>query len=182
MAPWGPVMDTVLLAREFAHRACIARSALPAEFGEAPDGAQRPAWEEHLARRGFPAPEAFLALLDEEGEHLLDFGGWGVLSPEASAYYAGLFAESHDPLPMDGVYGAMVPLFCRDGDLLLLAADGAVYGYLHDGDTEVEPPVAPSFEALLRTLLDVLDGRAEYPLDLLSRAVERSRRARSAGG
>ena len=70
----------------------------------------------------------------------------------------------------------MLPIFCRDGDLLLLDRDGAVYAYQHDGDTQAEPPVAPSFDALLVTLLDVLDGRAEYPLDLLARSIARAKR------
>ncbi len=102
---------------------------------------------------------------------MLDFGGWGVLSADASRYYQSLFAQTRYPMPVDAVYGAMIPLFCRDGDLLLLDRGGAVFAYLHDGDTEAEPPVSPSFEALLRTLLDVLDGRAAYPLDLLARAL-----------
>ncbi len=121
---------------------------------------------------GYPEePESFLALLDCERDAVLDFGGWGVLSADASRYYQSLFAQTRYPMPVDAVYGAMIPLFCRDGDLLLLDRGGAVFAYLHDGDTEAEPPVSPSFEALLRTLLDVLDGRAAYPLDLLARAL-----------
>lgn len=164
------------LARTFARRACIDRRALPPEFDDPPpEVSSRSAWAAHLAQRGFPAPESFLALLDEEPAYLLDFGGWYALTPAASAYYASLFAQSHPPLPLDAVYGAMTPLFCCDGDLLLLDRDGAIYAYMHDGDAAVQPPVAPSFEALLRTLLDVLDGRAAYPLDLLARATRSAR-------
>ncbi|MBM4783056.1 MAG: hypothetical protein GQE15_35705 [Archangiaceae bacterium] len=163
------------LAAEFARLACMSRASLPPNF-QKPRESLRPAWEAHFASLGLTGPAAFLDLLDCDAEVELEFGGWGVLSAEASKYYQSLFGRSGYPLPLDGVYGAMLPIFCRDGDLLLLDRDGAVYAYQHDGDTQAEPPVAPSFDALLVTLLDVLDGRAEYPLDLLARSIARAKR------
>ena len=44
---------------------------------------------------------------------------------------------------------------------------------MHDGDTDAEAPVSPSFEALLGAVLDALDGRAPWPLDLAARAAAR---------
>jgi hypothetical protein len=166
------------LVEEFARRACIDRASLPPEFGEAPTRSQRPVWEAYFAELGVTAPESFLALLDHERDLVLDFGGWGMLSVKESRYFQTLFTRAPHPLPVDAIYGAMIPLFCRDGDLLLLDRSGAVFAYMHDGDTEPEPAVAPSFESLLRTLLDVLDGRAAYPLDLYARAIARAQRKR----
>jgi hypothetical protein len=161
------------LARTFVERACIPRAELPPDVFDAPDACLRPAWEAYFAELGMTPSEAFLALLDASSTHYLDFGGWGVLDPEGSRYHQSLVRQSPSPLPVDAVYGAMVPLFCCDGDLLLLDRDGSVFAYMHDGDSEAEPPVAPTFEALLQTLLDVLDGRAAYPLDLHARALAR---------
>jgi hypothetical protein len=162
------------LARAFVRRACIPLDEVPAEAlaGE-PTEPMQSAWRSYFHELGIAAPTAFLALFEFESEYLIEFGGWGVLSPEGSRYYQGLLARG--TLPVDRGYAPMLPLFVCDGDLLLLDRDGAVYAYMHDGDIETAPPVAPSFEALLQALLEVLDGKRPYPLDLL----ERTRTARS---
>lgn len=169
----SPMNTPEALACTFAQRACIPRAQLPAGLDDPWAPSLRPAWEAYLAELGVTPSAAFLALLDEAREHRLDFGGWGVLGPEGSRYYQSLFARPQHPLPIDTVYSATVPICGCDGDLLLLDRDGAVYAYLHDGDTEADAPVAPSFEALLCAVLDALDGRAPWPLDLAARAASR---------
>ncbi len=130
MAPSDPPAaaptDPIALAADFARRACIQRASLPAEFHTGPSHSLRSAWERHFTARAMEAPPSFLALLDCEGEAMIEFGGWGVLSPDASDYYRSLFAQSRHPLPVDAVYGAMIPLFCCDGYLLLPYRDSAV--------------------------------------------------------
>ncbi|NMO16618.1 hypothetical protein HPC49_21630 [Pyxidicoccus fallax] len=87
--------------------------------------------------------------------------GWlETMRPAGAEWRAYFEKRGSAQRPEDAPYADMISVFGNDGDLVLIARDGRVFGWRHDATVELAP-LAASFDALL----DVLDGRRANPLD-----------------
>jgi predicted dinucleotide-binding enzyme len=105
-----------------------------------------------LSEWRLPCPEGLVALADGGAEALLDFGGWRLSYPENAAESREWF-QSHSGTAH---LGQMARLFIRDGDMLLLDAEGRIHLYLHEEGDETRV-VAKDFRALLSTFVAWVD-------------------------
>jgi hypothetical protein len=136
-------------------------------------------WRAYAGELGIPCPPGLVELADAMAAVRVYVGadhGWDLLTPDESREaresvaaardwwkaHEGLFAGRIDP--MAGAYPSieararMAPVFGQDGDLLLLAADGRVHAFTHDG-WEHDGVVAESFDELLRGLAKEVRAR-----------------------
>jgi len=113
------------------------------------------AFAAYLDEVDIPAPAALIELADAMHDvyvHLGGAGGWVLVLPEesrATRLFLQGFAVRYPEL---AARGEMVPVFSPDGDLLLLAREGKIYGCTHDG-WESDGVVAESFDALLEAFI-----------------------------
>ncbi|NOK34973.1 NAD(P)-binding domain-containing protein [Corallococcus exercitus] len=103
------------------------------------------AWRRQYAEWRLPCPDGLAELADGAGEVLIDIGGWGLYEPQADT-------DLREGLRRDvstaHLTEMVAPLFGRDGDLLLLDAEGRVHLWLHEEGDETRV-VARDFRALL---------------------------------
>lgn len=79
---------------------------------------------------------------------LWDNHSYSLLTPEAALEERAFLRELAEIDHGLAELAEMLPVFGEDGDLLLLASDGQIYGFMHD-EGEQRAAVATSFDALL---------------------------------
>jgi hypothetical protein len=127
-----------------------------------PAGAE---WRAYFEERGFVCPASLLELADLSVEVYVDIAGWTMGTPGAARADRERFLCTSARWPELAPYADMLSVLGRDGDLVLLARDGRVFGWKHDAHAGLAP-LAASFDALLDALLDAVEGqRADWPLD-----------------
>lgn len=110
---------------------------------------------------GIAPPTALIDLADAMADvyvHLTGADGWVLVLPEESRDSRRFLQKFALQFPDLAERGEMVPVFGKDGDLLLLARDGRIHGFTHDG-WENDGVVAESFDALLEAFIARIEGR-----------------------
>ncbi len=109
-------------------------------------------WRVLCAELGMPCPPALVLLGDAMADrHLyLSFAGhaYSMLTPDEARETRTFLLGLARRYPEFARHAAMLPVFGQDGDLLVLAPEGAVYAFVHDDDQD-HAPVAASLEDVL---------------------------------
>ena len=110
------------------------------------------AWRACAASAGVPCPQALFELGEAMADHLIsihvDDHGWELLTPDDAMARARSLRSLAAQFPALAARTEMLPIFGEDGDLLLLATDGVIHRFTHDG-WETDGVVARSLEELL---------------------------------
>ena len=115
------------------------------------------AWGTYLESLGIEGPASLFELGDAMADHYINVRGWLLLSPEQARDERAMLGRLTAQFPPTWPYATMVPVFSRDGDLLLLSPDGRVLQWLHDAFEDDPKVVAATLDALIETWLDVLE-------------------------
>lgn len=122
--------------------------------GEHPGQACGSEYQALASSLSIPCPPELVVLGDALVEMSIWVGPWELGDPTAAradrAHLVALTANA----PCLAPRSAMLPLFGRDGDLLLLDGVGAVWCFSHDTFAYDHGMVAPSLDVLLGRLLD----------------------------
>ncbi len=118
-----------------------------------PAGPQGKAYEALAARSGIPCPAELVVLGDALTDARIIAGAWELLAAEAAESSQAALGTLVSSTPCLRPRANMLPLFTRDGDLLLLGADGAVRLFQHESWEYDYGLVATSIDELLVRLL-----------------------------
>ena len=147
----GPIVERFLASLSPTLRRSVLKKERPDLLGVMnPDGA---GWRKLAAECGVPCPPALVEIGDAMGDVFVHVHtpehDWDLLTPDQSRddrkHLASLVAIE----PHLRALAKMLPIFGQDGDLLLLAADGTMWRYIHDYADDNQM-IAPSLEALLQ--------------------------------
>jgi hypothetical protein len=112
------------------------------------------AWRDAASELGIACPAELAVLGDEQAGRFVCVGGWEMLDPDSALQARQTIVEMARAMPCLAPQAAMLPLFTADGDLLLLAGDGAVRrcSLASGALNEDHGVVTKSFAALLDAL------------------------------
>jgi hypothetical protein len=116
-------------------------------------------WASLAAELGIPCPAELVELGGAMEETYVCFDGWEMLTPARARETRAFLETFAEQFPVVAARAAMLPIFVRDGDLVLLAASGEVWPFMHE-DFENDTVLAPTFEAALAALASLGDRPA----------------------
>ncbi len=111
-------------------------------------------WLAYCAELGIGCPPSLLELATAMRDvyvHIHDEHGWDLLTPADARERRSFLGRLAAAQPALRERAAMLPIFGQDGDLLLIAADGAIHRFTRD-DWASDRPFAGDFDALLHYL------------------------------
>lgn len=103
---------------------------------------------------GVPCPDALVELGDAMATRQVWRDSWELLTPDDALETRAFLRRESVAAPCLAPRAEMLPLFVRDGDLLLLDKQGAIRLFSFSGAEYDHGVVAGSFDALLGRLLD----------------------------
>jgi hypothetical protein len=111
------------------------------------------AFRELATSLGLPCPDELVALGDALETGRVWLGDWELLDPKEAVSIREFLSKAVAYAPALRAQAQMLPLFSRDGDRLLLGADGSISLFLWSGPREDHGPVAETLDDLLGLML-----------------------------